>query len=147
MLMKLGSLALTLVLPRQTRLARRTTLSLRAPYCTAMCFQFAQTAFQPDAFFLIFLFPKTKKQNILVKIKPHVPKGCAGCLLAVPLSDGIPLCTKKSWERRKSGRFLCPSSLETDSCLMVVLFSIWLLQSFSPLTLLCGQNQALNISS
>lgn len=51
MLMKLGSFALTLALPQQTRLARRTTLSLRVTYCMSMCFQFVQTAFQPDAFF------------------------------------------------------------------------------------------------
>lgn len=52
---------------------------------------------------------------------------CSLHLLALSFSNVIPLPTKKKkLEKKKS--FLCPSFFKSNSCLLVILLSIWLLQ-------------------
>ena len=84
--------------------------------------------FRPMHFFLIFLFPKTKKQNTLVKIKTHVCKGSAVFILWLCHSLTAFLCTKKNWKRRKPDKFSVPIILWVWLLPHGNFINIWLLQ-------------------
>lgn len=109
------SLALTLVLPLWMRLAERSTLFCLGLLTAFPCgFSLYKPHFRPVHFFLIFLFPKTKKQNTLAKIKTHVHEGCAIFILWLCHSPAAFLFAPKRAGEEENLAVFCahhPSSL------------------------------------